>query len=335
MSYEAIEQRIRANELVVIDGAIGTELERRGVPMDKQSWSATANLEHADALEQIHIDYIRAGARIITANTFSTSRPMLEAAGYRDRVGDVNRAAVETALRARERSGAEGVAVAGSISHWTEGYGGMMPPSTQELTDVFGEMATILAEAGVDLILLEMMYLPQRIGLVAAAAIETGLPVWAGLSARSGSNGELLSFHLGQDIPFTEALEVANRPGISAIGVMHTGSPIAGSALAEIRERFDGPTYAYPDSGTFEMPNWRFDDSLTPEKLADYGRQWMEEGINGIGGCCGLSPAHIEAVSSSIDDWKAPVRRGRGRSGFRLRGRWSGSGGYPRLTHQS
>ncbi len=75
---------------MVIDGAIGTELERRGVPMDKQSWSATANLEHADALEQIHIDYIRVGARIITANTFSTLRPMLEAAGYWDRLGDVN-----------------------------------------------------------------------------------------------------------------------------------------------------------------------------------------------------------------------------------------------------
>ena len=297
MSYEAIEERIRTSQLVVIDGGIGTELERRGVPMDTQSWSATANLDHSDALEQIHVDYVEAGARIITANTFSTARPMLEAAGFWDRVGDVNRAAVETVLRARERAGVDGVAVAGSLSHWTEGYGGMMPASTQELTDTFGEMASMLAEGGVDLILLEMMYLPQRAELAASAALETGLPVWAGLSARRGEDGSLLSFAPGQDIPFAELLVVANRPGISAVGVMHTGSPIVSDAMAAIRKDFEGPVYAYPDSGTFEMPNWRFDDSLTPEKLAGFGKQWIEEGISGIGGCCGLSPAHIQAVA--------------------------------------
>jgi homocysteine S-methyltransferase len=297
MSYEAIEERIAAKQLVVIDGGIGTELERRGVPMDKQSWSGTANLEQSDVLEQIHVDYVEAGARIITANTFSTLRPMLEAAGYWDRVGDVNRAAIETALRARERAGVDGVVVAGSLSHWTEGYGGMMPPSTQELTDVFGEMALMMVEEGVDLILCEMMYLPQRIELVVSTALETGLPVWAGLSARQGEDGSLLSFAQGQDIPFAEILAVANRPGLAAMGVMHTGSPIVSGAMAAIRQDFDGPVYAYPDSGMFEMPNWRFDDSLTPAKLADYGKQWVAEGINGIGGCCGLSPTHIKAVA--------------------------------------
>ncbi len=297
MSYEAIEKRIASNELVVIDAGIGTELERRGVTMDKQSWSATANLEQSDVLEQIHVDYIAAGARIVTANTFSSSRPMLEAAGYWDRVYDVNRAAIETVQRARDRAGVEGVAVAGSLSHWTEGYGSMPSASVQELTDTFGEMASIMSQEGVDLILLEMMYLPQRIELAVTAALETGLPVWAGLSARQSEGGSLLSFAQGQDIPFEEILQVANRPGVAAVGVMHTGSPIVSDAIETIRKSFDGPTSAYPDSGTFKMPNWQFDDSLTPESLADYGKQWIEEGINGIGGCCGLSPAHIEAVA--------------------------------------
>ncbi len=297
MSYEAIEKRIASNELIVIDAGIGTELERRGVTMDKQSWSATANLEQSDVLEQIHVDYIEAGARIVTANTFSSSRPMLEAAGYWDRVYDVNRAAIETVQRARDRAGVEGVAVAGSLSHWTEGYGGTPSASIQELTDTFGEMVSIMAQEGVDLILLEMMYLPHRIELALTAAVETGLPVWVGLSARSAGDGSLLSFSQSQDIPFSELTDAANRPGIAAIGVMHTGSPLVSDAIKAIRENFEGPVYAYPDSGTFEMPNWRFDDSLTPDRLADYGKQWIAEEINGIGGCCGLSPAHVEAVA--------------------------------------
>ena len=60
MSYAAIDGRIAAGQLVVIDGGIGTELERRGVPMDKASWSATTNLEQSDVLEQIHVDYVEA-----------------------------------------------------------------------------------------------------------------------------------------------------------------------------------------------------------------------------------------------------------------------------------
>ena len=76
---------------MVLDGATGTELERRGVPMDHESWSAPASLKHADVLEAVHLDYIRAGSRVITANTFSSSRLMLESAGYGDRVEDVNR----------------------------------------------------------------------------------------------------------------------------------------------------------------------------------------------------------------------------------------------------
>jgi S-methylmethionine-dependent homocysteine/selenocysteine methylase len=121
MSYQAIQSRFDNQELVILDGATGTELERRGVPMDHEAWSAPASLEHADVLEAVYLDYIQAGSRMITANTFSSSRLMLESAGYGDRVEDVNRIAVESAQRARERSGVEGVAVAGSISHWTEG----------------------------------------------------------------------------------------------------------------------------------------------------------------------------------------------------------------------
>ena len=122
MSYESIQTQLDARGLVGIDGAIGIELERRGVPMNHDAWSAVASIEQPEVLEQIHVDYIRAGARIVTANTLSSSRLMLTAAGFGDRVVDVNRAASEVVLKARETAGVTGVAVAGSLSHRMEGY---------------------------------------------------------------------------------------------------------------------------------------------------------------------------------------------------------------------
>ena len=297
MSYQAIQDRFDAKELVVLDGATGTELERRRVPMDHESWCAPASLEYADVLEAVHLDYIRAGSHIVTANTFSSSRPMLESAGYGDRLEDVNRNAIEAAQRARERSDVEGVAVAGSISHWTEGHPGRPEPTPQKLADTFGEISTIMKSTGVDLILLEMMYKPNRIEIAMTAALETGLPVWAGFSARAGDDGRLLSFMGEDDVPFDEIAKLARRPGIRAAGVMHSESNIVGPALTALREHFDGPTYAYPDSGYFEMPNWRFEDVIPPDELKRYAGDWKADGVAAIGGCCGLTPDHIRAIA--------------------------------------
>lgn len=297
MAYDVIQQRFDRGQLVVIDGATGTELERRGVPMDREAWSAVASLEQPDVLESIHTDYVRAGAQVITANTFSSSRPMLKRAGYHDRFEEVNRSAVDAALRARDRARSD-VAVAGSISHWTEGYPGRPNPSDQELAATFSELASSLHDAGVDLILLEMMYVPRRIEIALEAAISTGLPVWLGLSARRAEDGQLLSFVSGQDLPFEEIARFATTPGVAAAGVMHTPRDQVSEALAKIRVCFKGPTYAYPESGYFEMPNWVFHDTVSPDVFAQYAGKWIEEGAGAVGGCCGLSPAHIEAIAA-------------------------------------
>lgn len=238
-------------------------------------------------LEQVHVDYIEAGARIIISNTHSTSRPMLEAAGLGDRVADVNRGAVEAALRARECADIDGVAVAGSISHWTEDYAGMAEPSAQQLSDIFGEQASIFADAGVEMILLEMMYVPRRIEIALAAAIETGLPVWVGLSGRLADDGSLVSFGTSEEIPFSELVSCATGRGVSAVGAMHTKSDLISRAISEIRSGFDGVTFAYPDAGKFKMANWIFDESLSPDDFRGYATKWVLEGVNGIGGVAG------------------------------------------------
>lgn len=305
MSYALIRQRLDRGEMVILDGGTGTELERRGVPMNEAAWCGVACLSHADEVVGVHRDYIEAGARIVTANTFASSRFMLAQAGMADRVDEIAGAALDCAKRARDEASAGGdVLIAGSLSH-------MMPliPGTDKVADdsndeplmveAFGELATSLKRHGAEIILLEMMYHPVRARIAMQAACETGLPVWCGFSARRGSNGEVLSFSRHGEIPFQELVALLDDFEIEAAGPMHSPADVCGDALAMIAEQYDGPLLCYPDSGYFAAPHWQFVNVITPADLVQFGRDWYRIGARVVGGCCGLGIEHIRALSAA------------------------------------
>jgi len=304
MTYTAL----RKGEVRLLDGATGTELEKRGVPMTSNAWSGRAALDHIETLEAIHRDYIEAGADIITANTYATSRALLERDGLGERFEAINRASVHAAQRARERCHRPDVMVAGSLSHRGPIAGGSAEPDQHaaigldEMAEALREQALLLRDEGCDLLLLEMMYDPARMPLVFEAAAETGLPVWAGFSARRGENGQLLGFGPGEDIPFAQIVAILNDWEVDAAGIMHTPPNLVSDALTILRRCFDGPLMAYPDSGYFKSPHWQFEDVIEPSDLRRYAEDWIEEGAQILGGCCGLSPEHIAAL--------APLKRG-------------------------
>src|SRR5207244_2280037 len=159
-----------------------TELQARGVPMDDAAWCGVANLECGDVVRQVHEDYIRAGAAVVIANTFSTDRSRLEEAGVGDRVEEVNRRAVEAALEARERAGRPEVVVAGSLSRAAAFAIDRkpLPGGPARLREVYSEQAGILAAAGVDLFALEMITGVEHGEPALEAARATGLPLWLG-----------------------------------------------------------------------------------------------------------------------------------------------------------
>ncbi len=308
MSYQQLKARLDRGERVILDGATGSELERRGVPMNQQAWCGLANLTHAEVVEQVHADYIAAGADVITTNTYASSRLMLGAAGMADEVPRIARTAVEAAFRARDRAAhGRAIAVAGSLSHMAPPSAGTTPTDQDALTDAamlaaFRELATALAACDCDLILLEMMYDPRRIPLAIKAALETGLPVWLGMSARLGDDEQLLSHTETETIPFADILDLMPDAGVEVAGVMHTSVPATDLALQAVHRRFSGTLMAYPDSGYFEMPHWRFVDVMSPEMFVRHCRRWADAGVQVLGGCCGLGVAHIEAlVQAGID----------------------------------
>ena len=79
---------------------------------------------------------------------------------------------------------------------------------------------------------------------------------------------------------------------------MHTPSDVVGDALAVLRNNFDGPLIAYPDSGYFKMPHWQFEDVISPAEFLKFATGWVADGVQVIGGCCGLSPEHIAVIAS-------------------------------------
>ena len=308
MTYDRLKSRLDAGEVILLDGATGTELQRRGATMDPAAWCGAATLEHDRLLTEIHADYIAAGAEVITANTFASSRIMLSGAGLGDRVEEINRRAVEAALRARDTApGGDRVVVAGSLSHMVPVEQGTAiavpddPDKDAEAAAAFDELARILAGAGCELIILEMMYRPRRIRLALDAALATGLPVWFGLSARRAPDGRVVSFLPHEDLALEEVTELIPSDGVDAAGVMHSAADVTAEALQSVRAHFDGPLMAYPDSGHFEMPDWRFVDIMSPERFGAYCADWIRSGVQIIGGCCGLTVEHVEAARQARD----------------------------------
>jgi len=293
-----LDAKLAAGEVLIIDGPMGTELEARGVPMHGTAWSGAAIKTHPDAVRAAHADYIRAGARVIITNTFATGRHMLEPAGLGEDVAAMNRRAVEVAKEARDQAADAPVAIAGSICDWVSTDSKWR--ETQNLSASLREQAELLATSGVDLIALEMCQAEVGSALAIQAALDTGLPVWLGLSCRKHPDtGRLVTF----DEPFMDFEDLAAKLAdydVSLINIMHSPIEDTANGLAVVKRHWSGPIGAYPESGYFIMPNWQFVEIIAPDDLVREAQTWVSGGVQVLGGCCGLGPRHIGALTKAF-----------------------------------
>lgn len=278
---------------LILDGGTGTELRRRGMALDGAVWSALAPLTHYELLREIHASYITAGADAVTTNTFATNRFVLEVAGHGANFAAINTRAVSAALEARDASGRD-VLIAGSISCLPPKFDVHAYPAEWAERAAYLELAETLAEAGVDLLLLEMMQETRHAPLALAAARRVGLPVWLGVSCRIGAGGALVGFDFPL-VPLEATLDALLPLVPDAVAVMHSPATAVAPALAAIRSRWTGALGAYPDLGDGASAA-----TATPAELAALARGWTEGGARIVGGCCGATPEHIGAVARSL-----------------------------------
>ena len=298
------QEKLSNKSVVIIDGATGTELQRRGVPMDEIAWSGAAVLSHPDLVRAVHEDYIRAGAEVIISNTFGSTRQMLEPAGFGKHVETVNRRAVELAIEARDQVGNETIAVAGSISAMPPGFDRAAYLDPEMELESYREAITIQAEAGADLIALEMMEDTQHAARAMQAALESKLPVWLGVSCKQTEDGRLIGFGR-EDTGLADVLDALIPMGPTVVNVMHTNAHAVPAALELIRERWQGPTGVYPESGYFTKPNWNFVDVIPPDELVVEATGWVQSGVRVLGGCCGTGPEHVKALKRALTDFES------------------------------
>jgi len=300
----AWKETLDSGDILIIDGGMGTELQRRGVPMDEVAWSGAAVFTNPDAVRETHEDYIRAGSRVITTNTFGSTRQMLEPAGYGDQVEAVHRDAVKLAMQARDNAGEESVAIAGSISTEPPSFdrGAFLSPE-KELA-AYREAAGILTESGVDLIALEMINDTDHAFRAMQAALETQLPVWLGVGCKKREDGKIVSFDHA-DLEFATVLDALIPMGPTVVNVMHSEIRAVPEAIKLVRERWSGPIGVYPESGHFTQPHWNFVDVISPDDLVSEALGWVSAGARLLGGCCGTSPEHIQAIHAAMSELEA------------------------------
>ena len=301
--YEKFLDVLRSGETILLDGATGSELENRGIKMDN-SWCATASLEF-DILKQIHKDYINAGAKIITTNTYASNRMILEVAGVEDKFEEINLAAINAAIQAREECGRDDVLVAGSLSHQIpyedafrsqeekDKYINKLTPEYFQKS--FDELAFFLADNGCDFILLELMYRPDRIDIIFDSASKVGLPVWAGFSSRNKDG--LIALTTDYEYSFKKMISNVKHHKLDVVGIMHCDIGVIEESIKELKEIYDLPIMAYPEVAIFDFPRYDMSNVIQPNDYLVEAKKWKNAGAQIIGGCCGTTVEHIKLLN--------------------------------------
>lgn len=296
MIHNPLKSRLNRGELILLDGALGTELELRQIPTPLPLWSAQALFDSPDTVRSIHEDYVRAGADILTANTFrATPRTLAKAGRAADTERMVGRAvslAREVADRAR---GAREILIAGALAPLEDCYRPDLAPDPGLAEREHAEQAVRLARAGVDLILIETMNSTAEAKAALRGAKPSGLPVLVSFICRSAKeilNGESLADAVRAVEPF--------KPDVILVNC--TAPDTIAGCLEEMARSTRSPIGCYPNAGAPDMAHgtWLFDPAWTPERFAEAASTWVARGAQVIGGCCGVGPDHIRALRAAL-----------------------------------
>ncbi len=294
-SGAGLRDRLTLGPPLLLDAAMGTELEKRGVASGLPLWSARALLSAPMEVLAIHRENVEAGADVLTANTFRTNRRTLEKESLGERAVELTRRAVDLAREAAGRA-RRPVFVLGCLSPVEDCYRPDLAPASASLDSEHREQAHTLAAAGVDGILVETQNSVVELAAAVRAARDTGLPVIA--SVVTDGAGLLLSRE-----PLEAAVKALRNLGADALGVNCVPARRVAAELRRVAENApSAPLVAYGNLGPPSDPDGlHFTQEVTPADYAALAKDWLSLGARLIGGCCGTTAAHTAALRDLID----------------------------------
>ncbi len=307
MMHDPIHSYLAQSPVIVLDGALATELERRGADLKDPLWSAKCLIERPDLIREVHLAYFRAGADVATTATYQAS---FEGFGRRgigsEAAARLMRHAVDLAVAARDefwavesnRTGRLRPLVAASVGP----YGAMLADGSEYrghyavddavLAGFHEPRLRVLADCGADLLACETLPC-LREALVLARELQRfpGVYAWTSFSCKDGEhNCE------GEDIGKCVA-QLRSFPQIAAVGINCTAPQFIVPLLRRMRVQTDRPLVAYPNSGEhYEASTRRWTGAPGDLQFGQQARVWYDEGARLIGGCCRTGPAEIRGI---------------------------------------
>ena len=297
-----VEERLRDGPPLLLDAAMGSDLDRRGLSTSLPLWSAVGLIERPDLVRQIHLDNLRAGADIITTNTFRTTARTLRYAGLDPAdAAALDALAVQLAQQARDEIGHPDVLIAGSIAPLEDCYLPVFDTPADVAFAEHAEQARNLAAAEVDFLLVETMPTVSEAWIALHAARETGLPATVGFVCAPVTGGGPVRLLSGETL--AEAIVAVTPLRPTAIFVNCAAPAVISAAIRELVLLTALPVGGYANVGHVDdEAGWSPSGGLTGEQYAGHARGWLRLGARAVGGCCGTHPVHTAALRYVIDN---------------------------------
>jgi S-methylmethionine-dependent homocysteine/selenocysteine methylase len=279
-----------SSEPIILDGAMGTELLRRGVRTDLPLWSAPANVKQSEIVYQIHADHVSAGAELITTNTFRTSLYAMERSPFRAEWEQWN----AQAIRLARRAAGERAWILGSVTTLEDCYRPDLVPGHTTLAYYHRQQIDLLAGLQVDGILLETFNTLRELDAAYFTARRHRVPVLASVVLNDGA-------HLYDGTPLSEVAHWTEQAKPDVLAINCTSPEATDGALRYLREAIDLPLGAYANVGRpgGEM-GFEFTHAYSAAKYARWATRWARMGVQLLGGCCGATPDYIRALAQSV-----------------------------------
>ncbi len=317
-----ISSSLESQNVVILDGALATELERRGCDLNDPLWSARVLLETPDLIRQVHADYFAAGADCaITASYQATFEGFARRGLSATQAADLMRLSVQLALEARDafwtvpenRIGRVKPFVAASVGPYgaflADGseYRGDYGLTESQLMAFHRPRMAVLAASGADILACETI--PSLLEATALARLLKEFPdatAWISFSAKDG-------VHVNNGETFAECVQTLEPfPQVIAVGINCTAPQFIADLLRSARGFTQKPIVVYPNSGeTYDATSKNWNGEASCQSFATEARVWFEAGANMIGGCCRTNPEHIRALKLEIPLIQTSIHLGR------------------------
>jgi methionine synthase I (cobalamin-dependent)/5,10-methylenetetrahydrofolate reductase len=278
-------------QVLVCDGAMGTELYNRGVSFD-QSFDSLC-LTQPDLVQSVHQDYKAAGAQILLTNTFGSNRYRLKAHGLDEQATAINEMAAQLARNAA----GDDCYVAGSVGPIGKRLKPVGQVAVEEAEAAFSEQMSALASGGVDLFFLETFsdLAEIKAAMRAASRVASEIPVVAHMTFND--DGKTLHGYKPEEVA-----QVLTTMGAVAVGANCSVGPQPIMDVVERMLRVPNVRLSIqPNAGLPQYHHGRFVYVCSPEYMADYARQFVQNGTHIVGGCCGTGPEHIRQIRDAVD----------------------------------